>query len=207
LAYMYEARTDNCHVVRPIYRCHVASIKKIDYPALLVRVFVDPVKHAQSRIRAGSVVIAWPTSKSSSWPRCVCCAVVPHYSSAVSVESVQESWYSMRSRRFVAASVALGPLEPLSLASAGLKVWCDGSGVLATGDHGAAHFVAVGVNCRNVSMLSLTYVRELQCRLTRPLQEQRPSIKLTCLAPTHAITQLVQRGLLASSALGHPGHR
>ena len=45
-----------------------------------------------------------------------------------------------------------------------------------------------------------------ESKLTRPLQEQRPSIKLTRLTPAHAITQLVQRRLLSSPALGHSGY-
>jgi hypothetical protein len=62
---------------------------------------------------------------------------------------------STTSRRVVTASVALGPLEPLSLASAGLKVRCNGRDVLTAGDHGAAHFVAVGIDCEGVSRLHL----------------------------------------------------
>jgi hypothetical protein len=58
-----------------------------------------------------------------------------------------------RSRRVFTTSVALGPLEPLPLASASLEVWCDGSNVLAACDHGTAHLVAVGVNYKFVSTL------------------------------------------------------
>jgi hypothetical protein len=60
---------------------------------------------------------------------------------------------STTSRRVITASVALGPLEPLSLASAGLKVRRNGRDVLTAGDHGAAHFVAVGIDCEGVSKL------------------------------------------------------
>jgi hypothetical protein len=39
--------------------------------------------------------------------------------------SVEDPSYQARSWRVFATSVALGPLEPLSLAGASLEVWCD----------------------------------------------------------------------------------
>lgn len=60
---------------------------------------------------------------------------------------------AVQSRRVLATTIALGPLQPLSLAGASLKVWCDGGDILATGDHCTAHFVAVSVNWKKVSLL------------------------------------------------------
>ena len=52
----------------------------------------------------------------------------------------------IQSRRVLATTVALGPLQPLSLAGAGLEVRCDGSDILAASDHCTAHFVAISVD-------------------------------------------------------------
>ena len=49
------------------------------------------------------------------------------------------SWRALRLR-------FLGPLEPLALANAGFKVRSDSGNVLASGNHGAAHLVAVCVH-------------------------------------------------------------
>lgn len=60
--------------------------------------------------------------------------------------AVRSSSQRKLSRRVFATAVALGPLKPLSLAGASLEMWCDGSNVLAAGDHGTAHFVAISVD-------------------------------------------------------------
>ena len=53
---------------------------------------------------------------------------------------------------------ALVPLKPLSLARASLEVRCDGRGVATASNHGATHFVAVGVE-RSLQEESTTYLQ------------------------------------------------
>lgn len=78
--------------------------------------------------------------------------LLPCHSVTETYETSSWIWKSenpnRQSRRITTPPITLRPIKPLPLASASFEVRRDGSDVLPAGDHGAAHFVAVSVDCR-----------------------------------------------------------
>lgn len=96
----------------------------------------------------------------------------------------------------------LASLQPPPLSYARLEMRCD---FLACRDHGASHLIAVGVHysiCKSLfKRISDSDVEER--KLTRSLQEKRPSRENSALAPGHAIAEIVESNFLVSLRSRH----